>query len=256
MVVVGGDGTLHGVVNGLLHTGAQANELPLVGIVHVGTGGDFARALHVPHRLEDALQVLCTGHPLTVDAARVRCATSTGAVYTRYLINAASMGLGGEVAARVNGSPWLKRHLGSLVFAWAAVQAMAAGYRHRFELSVDGCVLEGDDYAIVAVCNGTHFGGGMRVAPAASPNDGVLDVVLVQAQSRRGLAQALARVYRGTHTSLPFVRSRRGARVTATPRTNRPVFIEIDGETLGTRLPIEIDIAPAALRFVTGHPAR
>jgi diacylglycerol kinase (ATP) len=98
------------------------------------------------------------------------------------------------------------------------------------------------------VCNGAWFGGGMRIAPAARPDDGLLDVVLLGALGRAELARWLPTVYWGGHLANPRIRAWRATRVRLTAAAPTPV--QLDGELLGARTPLDISIYPGALRLV------
>jgi diacylglycerol kinase (ATP) len=101
--------------------------------------------------------------------------------------------------------------------------------------------------ASVVVCNGASFGGGMRIAPGARPDDGLLDAVRLGALGRVELARWLPTVYWGGHLANPRIEVRRAARVRVD--TSAPVPVQIDGE-LGAHTPLDIEIHPHALRLL------
>jgi diacylglycerol kinase (ATP) len=98
------------------------------------------------------------------------------------------------------------------------------------------------------VANGSHFGGGMHVAPGARPDDALFDVLVLEGTSRRALvSEILPRIYRGTHLRHPAIRHRRGSRVSVSSST--PFPFEVDGEAAGTT-PVTLELLPAAVRVV------
>ena len=219
---VGGDGTNHSLVNAIMQAhDAQPDRPPLAfGCVPVGTGRDWARGLGMP--LDDP--------EATVRWLSKRTAKPTDVVQLslddalpRHLLNIASTGLGGEVDRRVNAQP-VRR---PWTFTQATVSAILSYTPQLTRVMVDGDLwYEGGSYVIV-VANGNTFGHGMRIAPRAAVEDGLLDVVVVQAVSRWALLMALRRVYSGTHLTHPAVRHTQAARVeVVSPNGTLPLDIE------------------------------
>ena len=166
-------------------------------------------------------------------------------------LNAATLGIGAEVAGRVAAQGETVRRLpGEARFAWAAVQSLAAWRNRRVRVRVDGGEWAECRTNLIAVVNGTYAGGGMNFSPAASLTDGLLDVLTVCGISRAGLVRELARVHRGGHLANPKVKLARGTRVrveTHDPADSLPV--EADGDVRG-RTPAEFSVMPATLRVV------
>jgi diacylglycerol kinase family enzyme len=173
-------------------------------------------------------------------------------------LNAATLGIGAEVAGRVAAQgPTVRRLPGEARFAWAALQSLAAWRDRRVRLRVDGgewAIEEGEwtecRTNLIAVVNGTYAGGGMNFSPEARLDDGLLDVLTVCAISRAELLRELARVRRGGHLANPKVKLTRGTRVrieTHDPSDSLPV--EADGDVRG-HTPAEFRVMPGALRVV------
>jgi diacylglycerol kinase (ATP) len=173
-------------------------------------------------------------------------------------LNAATLGVGAEVAGRVAAQGARVRRLpGELRFALAALQSLAAWRNRRVRLRVGrgGSASEEDDWTecntnLIAVVNGTYAGGGMNFSPAASLTDGLLDVLTVCGISRAGLLRELARVHRGGHLANPKVKLTRGARARIeTHDPADPLPVEADGDVRG-HTPAEFRVIPSALRVV------
>jgi len=152
---------------------------------------------------------------------------------------------------RVNRATLIKQLFGRFAFTWAsiisALRYKARPVRLKVDSTFDGVV----PVSTCAVCNGQFFGGGMRVAPDASPDDGLLDVIMIGDAPRREILASMNQIYTGQHVSNPHVRVFRGKTIIATPveaTAGAPVFIEVDGETPG-RLPALFEIMPKALKF-------
>jgi len=232
LVAVGGDGTFHRVVNAAM--GVGAGELPVLGLVPAGTGSDLARALRLPRSLPAALRLAFTAPPRRCDLGEL--VTPTGVVF---FCNVASFGVSGLVDQRVNANPERGR--------WSFLLATLAAVREyrpvRCRVLVDGVQLYQGPVLVVAVANGQSFGKGMRIAPEARLDDGLLDVVAVQALPPGVLVRKLGRVYRGTHLGLPQVRWARGQEVQLELAPPCPPF-DVDGECYPA--------SPATLRLRAG----
>jgi diacylglycerol kinase family enzyme len=168
-------------------------------------------------------------------------------------LNASTMGIGGETAARVSAQGSLMRKFsGEARFAAAAVGALRAWRERRVRVTVDGALVREGEMNLVAVGNGPYAGGGMMLSPNARANDGKLDVVTASGLTRAAVIRELPRIHRGGHVKNPKVQTTQGERVrieTFSPQD--AMLIEADGNVRG-RTPVEFRIMPAALRIVAG----
>ena len=265
VVGLGGDGTLDEIVNGLLRpTGAAAGQpgrdaadLPALGIVGTGTGGDFGRSLGIPHKHGAYLAALNGGADRAVDVGWARFTGLDGRPVERYWLNVLSAGIGGLVDRYTATAPAFLG--GRLAYAQATLRAIVACRRvklvctyvdaegERHELSVDAHA--------VAVCNGSTFGGGMNIAPMARLDDGRLEVIVFQTRTRWRLVGRLRTVYAGTHVLEPGVDhfscrelELRPAGMPAGRRPRAGLFpLDVDGDALGD-VPVAAGVARGALR--------
>ena len=166
-------------------------------------------------------------------------------------LNAATLGVGAEVAGRVAAQgARVKRLPGGARFALAAVPRLAAWRNRRVRVSVDGRVWQECGTNLLAVVNGTYAGGGMNFSPGASLDDGLLDVLAVCDISRPALLRELARVRSGGHVNNPKVKLTRGRHVRVeTADAADSLGVEADGDPRGST-PAEFRVLPAALRVV------
>ncbi len=244
IVVGGGDGTLLEVVTGILDAGL-GKEVE-VGFLPLGTGCDFARSMNLPRSLSDSIDLLGAGESRSLDAGRVQFVERGGESRTTCFINEASFGLSGLTV------DWMNRYgrkLGPrLGFALAAGQSVLRYPTPDLVVLVDGEEVHSGSTPMVVVANGSFFGGGMKVAPDASLDDGLFDVVIVGALSRSRLLANFPALYRGTHTTHPAVSIYRGSRVQVLPKEDSSVLLDADGEALGSS-PASIEMLPSALTF-------
>jgi YegS/Rv2252/BmrU family lipid kinase len=247
LVAVGGDGTMHEVANGVLEAGGDA----VVGYVGQGTGGDFRRTLAIDHRLDAYVDAIASGHDRRIDVGKVVYRAGDGAVeQSRWFVNVLSAGMGGLVVRYVGA---LSRVLGGkAAYYWASVRALATAKRGHLRCEVG---LEGEkerrqiDSYLIAICNGRYFGGGMHIAPMASPDDGRFEVVSFDAQSKLAFPDFSKRVYAGTHLARPGALHFACDRISIALENQsvRDVFLlEVDGEPLGG-LPLDVEVVPRAL---------
>jgi diacylglycerol kinase (ATP) len=248
VVACGGDGTVSEVANGILRSGADAE----LGLLPSGTGGDFRRTLDIPLRAAGAARILRSGVTRRMDAGRVTFVNEAGGEESRYFVNVASFGMGGDVIERVKEGSWLpagaSRLLGGkLTFAAAALQTTFQFRKPSVRVRLDG----GPESQLVVtnfcVANARFFGGGMKIAPEAKLADGLFDVVAVGDMSPLSILANSYRVYLGAHLGLGEVRHARARRVEARAASGEEVKLEVDGELSG-RLPARFEILPGALR--------
>jgi diacylglycerol kinase (ATP) len=240
VVAVGGDGTVHEVVNGLLR--AERRPLPELGVLARGTGDDFVRALGIPAADIDALGVLRDGGTRELDVGRVTYRTAGGDEAESYFVSMAGVGMSGAVARRLNTT---SKRLGGRIAGLVATFAVFSRWTNvELRVSVDEEQREGrmED---VLVGNTEFHNGGMRLTPGARPDDGLFDVLLIGDVSKRELVGTLPKLYKGTHLPHPKAELLRGATVTVESAT--PMPIELDGEQPGTT-PARFDLVPRALR--------
>jgi YegS/Rv2252/BmrU family lipid kinase len=250
LVVAGGDGTTSEVVSGLLAAGV-AHEAQ-IGILPMGTGRDLPRTLGIPGDLPSAIEALGRGATRRIDASRVTYTERTeradkaGAERVAYSLNVTSFGLSGLTVELVRRAPRLFG--GSFAFLVGALGSILRHRGQQVELWADGELVFEGSIVLGAAANGRYFGGGMRVAPDAIPDDGLLDFVVIREMSKAALVAALPSIYRGTHVSNPRVSVLRASCIEARPAPGEPtpVWIDVDGEGLGT-LPMKVELLPRAV---------
>ena len=228
-VTLSGDGLVGCVVGAL-------REVPgsLLGILPGGRGNDTARMLGIPSDIEAACAVVAGGVVRDLDI---------GDVEGRSFIGIASLGFDSDANRIANEAP---ARLGRLVYVYGALRALAAWQPVAFDLRLDGEPIAVNGYT-VAACNSGYYGGGMHVAPDASLDDGLLDVVLIAEHSKRGFLRNLPKAFKGAHVEHPAVRVLRGRELHVT--TDRPFTVYADGDPIGDT-PLTIRVVPHALRVL------
>lgn len=246
VVAAGGDGTVHEVVNGFFDEAGQAIACTTrMGVVPLGTGGDFRRTFDLPLETRAAADVLVAGRTRRIDVGRVTFVGHDGKPGARIFCNIADAGLGGEVVHHVNHGIRLGR--GQLTFLLATAVSLLAWRNRRLRVEADGEVEELTAQQAV-VANARYYGGGMCIAPGAEPDDGRLDLVLVGDVGKLENLRLLGPLREGRHLAGGFpITTRRVRRVTVEAETM--VRVDADGEQPG-RLPATFEVIPSALDLV------
>ena len=241
LVAVGGDGTVNEVANGILHsTGASSTSL---GVISTGTGGDFARSVGIPRHYISACSCLISSRRLLIDIGVVEY-RSKGQSLRRFFVNAAGIGFD---AAAVEATERLPKYFGGTVPYVVGLLRTLLGYRNKSVVLRIGDKIEATRILSVVVSNGSYLGGGMHVAPEASLNDNLLDVVVIGDVGKFDLLKSLPMVYKGTHGKHPKVSIEKAANITV--ESSERALVHADGELLGEG-PASFWLVPAALSIV------
>jgi len=217
VVAVGGDGTVHEVVNGMWKTGVPLGCLP------AGSGNDFVRALNIPDEPRAAWSRLSAFRVRPLDLVRVN---------GEIVVNAAGIGLDGTVAAVVNRSRykrWLNRmRIGKAAYVVGLLHVLARVEPLSVTLEVDGRILRFPCTWLGALCNLPFYGGGMNICPFAQGDDGQLDVCVVSGIGPGRLLALFPHVFRGRHVRDAAITLLRGKEIRIA--VERPLPGHMDGE--------------------------
>jgi len=238
LVVVGGDGSVNEVANGI--AGLPDVELA---VIARGTGWDFVRTYDIPREVAAAVEVALNGRTREIDLGRARFRRWDGSEAESIFANIASAGMSGAIAQRANETT--KALGGKVSYAWATFAVFARWKTSEVRVTVGDEVRTGRMHDVV-VANGRYFGGGMMMCPEAEPDDGLFDVLLIGDLTKRDLIVTLPKTYKGRHLPHPKAELLRGATVAV--EAPEPLPIELDGEQPGTT-PVRFDVVPKALRL-------
>ena len=245
--VMGGDGTLNEISQGYLDSEGQPLAGPDLALIPSGTGGDFRKTFALGGTLEDAVERLATAPARSLDLGLLEITAHSGETIRRAFLNITSFGMGGLTDRLVNAGPkWIG---GRAAFFLGTARALLSYPNAPVRVRVDGEVMLEAPIVNVAIANGQYFGGGMKIAPEAVPNDGLFDVIAMHDLTRAQVVGFSSRIYQGTHIGQPGVRSARGSLIEAESLVPRAeVLIDMDGETPG-RLPLVARVARGALKI-------
>ncbi len=263
VVALSGDGMIGAIADVLRHVPDS-----LLGVLPGGRGNDLARVLGIPADPIAACAVIAHGMPFAMDL---------GEVEGHAFVGIASAGFDSDANRIANEAP---SRLGNLVYAYGALRALLSWRPARFEVELDppgasaGSRLDGSaepggsagsdrsstrrvafsGYTIAAASSGV-YGGGMRLAPAARLDDGLLDIVAIERVSKLRFLANLPKVFKGTHVQLPSVKVFQAAEVAIS--ADRPFTLYADGDPIA-QLPATVRALPGAVRVLVpaGAPTR
>jgi diacylglycerol kinase (ATP) len=248
IIACGGDGTINEVANGILNSGGEAE----LGILPSGTGGDFRRSLNMPQETRDAARALKTGVTKLIDVGKVTFRAHDNKEVYRYFVNVSSVGLAASIIERVKSASytnWLpvQNLKGKARFAISTLQEVIGIETTIVRVRIDDREEHSLNTINFCIANARYFGGGMMIAPEAKIDDGYFDVINIGDIGTLKIIANAYSLYRGTHISLPEVKSMRAKRIEIRAGNGADLYLETDGELPG-KLPATFDIIPKALR--------
>lgn len=250
VVAAGGDGTVHEVANGLLDAFTEDIEGPVLGILPVGTGNDFAKLVGPLKQLDRSLDILAAGTVRHMDACRALWGDQA-----RWFVNAGGTGIDVEVVRQIirrrgGRIPAVATYLGAVLIALVRYRPIPLRIR------MDDRVVESDTM-IVAAANGRCIGGGFWVCPRAEPDDGRFDICIVKRTSYWEALRAIPLILRGVHERHAKIEMHRATRVEIQAMGDDPLFFQLDGELHEPpdARTLVLEMLPGALPVLTGAGA-
>ena len=245
IIAMGGDGTVHEVINGIMQ--APEAHRPVLGVVPVGSGNDFAHAIGVPLASDRALACALTGQPSSIDLGVMTDEHGR----KEYFDNTLGIGFDAVVTIRSHRLPILR---GFVMYLTAVIQTIVLNHDPALmEMEIDGKPLQQKNL-LLTLCNGPREGGGFLIAPAAKIDDGVLHYAMIRDVSRAMMFRLVPEVMKGTHGN--FKQVTLGSCTRLTVKADHPMYIHADGEiytSFGSNLrTVTFEVLPGALKVVRG----
>lgn len=245
VIAMGGDGTIHEVINGLMKVSEE--KRPILGIVPVGSGNDFAHGINASTKPTEALTCALDGVPSTVDLGLMTDQHGR----KEYFDNTLGIGFGAMVTIRSHQLPVVR---GFLMYLTAVIQTIVLNHNAiAMKIETDDQKWE-QSVIYLVICNGPREGGGFLIAPEAKIDDGLFHYAMITNVSRAMMFRIVPEVMKGTHGR--FKQVRMGTCKKFTLSADRPLYIHADGEIFtgpGTDLrQVSFEILPNALKVVRG----
>ncbi len=245
-VVLGGDGTIQEVVNGLMTLPPQSRRTSSVGVISSGTGQGLAQSLALPASISLQAEVIARGRTREIDLGLIRQENGNSQSRGRYFVNECQVGIGGDVVRRVEAAiP--KRLGGRATFGLGALRSAWTHPNQRVYLDIDGTARRTISVLGLVIGNGEYTGGGMNLTRGAVLWDGQLDLLIMKAQSISRRLLNLPMIYSARHVHRDDFELLRVRHLSI--RSPERVPVAADGEYLGNA-PATIGLVPHALRIV------
>ena len=245
IIVVGGDGTLHEVVNGLFIQKCTEPKEITIAVISAGTGNDWIRMFGIPTRYSEAIRAIKEGCTFLQDVAEVEYEESKYR-QTRYMANVAGLGFDAAVIKRTISSK-AKGVLGRGGYLWCLVRSFFSHKSTGVKIWIDDRLVFNDLLFSIAIGVGKYNGGGIQQLPDAVADDGILDVTLIRPVHWWHVVFRLRRLFNGTIYSIGHVTHARGKKIHIESSPEMP--LEIDGE-LYSGTPVELRVKHREVRVI------
>lgn len=246
IIVVGGDGTLNEVVNGVFTQNKYPTKDIILAMIPVGTGNDWGRSFNIPSVYKEAIQLIGRMHTRIQDVGKVHYMNNE-LPKQRHFINMAGLGFDAMVAKRTN-KVKQEGKSGPFSYLISLFTSLISYNDSKVNVTVDDEELNANVFTMsVAICK--FNGGGMMQAPNAIPDDGLFDVTVITRVSRFLVIRSVKKLYDGSYLKMPQVKTFRGEKVQI--ESNPPMFLETDGESLG-HTPMSFEVIPLSIQVVVG----
>jgi diacylglycerol kinase (ATP) len=252
IIAVGGDGTLNEAVNGIFQQTRYSSTDITLGMITVGTGNDWGRMYEFPLNYEKAIQILKNERTFLQDVGKVKYRYHTEDE-SRYFINMAGMGYDALVAKKTN---LMKAHGkgGALAYLYNLVTGLFQYKSIHLNIIVDGKTVIDDPVFSMSIGICKYNGGGMMQLPHAIPDDGLYDMTVIRKTSKFRVVRNIKNLYDGSFLNMPEVETFTGKKISITSTPRHAIFLETDGESLGSS-PLDFEIVPQAVKLIVRKKA-
>ncbi len=245
IIVIGGDGTLHEVINGIYIQKCTPPEDITIAVISVGTGNDWIRMFGIPRRYSEAIRAIKEGYTFLQDVAAVEYEESHFR-QVRYMANVAGIGFDAAVIRRLQKQSTKKR-LGKAAYLWSLVRSFFSHKSTGVKIWVDDKLIFNDLLFSMAIGVGKYNGGGIQQLPEAVADDGLLDITMIKPLHWWHIIFRIRRLFNGTIYSIGHVLYAQGERIRIESTPEAP--LEVDGELLGGT-PIEFTVRHREVRVI------
>jgi YegS/Rv2252/BmrU family lipid kinase len=248
IIVVGGDGTIHEVVNGIMIQQEIPSQSVLLAVIAVGTGNDWIRMFGIPRKYSDAIRAIVDGHSFLQDIAHISYYKSN-IPHQRYMANVAGLGFDASVNKYYNRLKDEGRR-GNWIYKWGMFKVILGFKTTRMKVFIDGQPVVDQPIFSSTIGIGKYNGGGMMQMPDAVADDGLLDVTLIRKMSKLRVLSNFMSLYNGKIYNIPKVTHHRGRKIQV--ESYPESAIEVDGEALGYS-PFEFEVIDRAVQVVVSQ---
>jgi YegS/Rv2252/BmrU family lipid kinase len=240
---VGGDGTIHEIINGMFAGGHLINGDCQLGIISSGSGQGLAQSMDLPRQIDEQVQVIADGASRAIDVGKITLDQTKNGQAERHFVNECQIGIGASVVKHVQLKQ--KRYGGLIGYGFGSLSVLLHHPNQQMTLVIDDNQEITQAFTGISIGNGAKTAGGMQLTPEATLDDAILDVLVMREQSVLQRLQNFPKIYSGRHlrsTKFGYYKARRIDISSA-----EHVLVAADGEIVGT-VPCTIELLPAALR--------
>lgn len=245
IIVVGGDGTMNEVINGIFRQKKFETDEITLGMIPVGTGNDWGRMFGISSVYSDAIRTLLQSKTFVQDAGKANY-HKNNKIHNRYFVNIAGLGFDAMVVKKAN----KLKNKGKSNPSLYLLNIFTCLFKYKPSLAsieIDGVGYSKEIFSLsLGICR--YNGGGMLRLPNAIPDDGLFDITLIKKIGRIDVMRNIKRLYDGTIIKHPKVETFRGSNIRVTSKSK--IFLETDGENLG-HSPIEFTLIPGSIKVIT-----
>ncbi len=241
IICVGGDGTLHNIVNGIMKQNDVSSNQISIGIIPIGTGNDWVKTHNIPNDFEKAIQLIKNGNKKTQDLGKIEFLDEDRKPV--YFNNLAGVGFDGFVVSKVH----KYKHFGALAYLTGAVLGLFSFKNFKSKVMVDNEEINSKTLMIlVGLCN--YSGGGMQLTKEANPFDGLFDISIAKNIGKLDIIKNLTKLFNGKIVNHKKVETLKSNAISITIDENDLPFIQADGELIG-KGNIKLSVVPKAFSF-------
>lgn len=252
IIAIGGDGTMNEVVNGIFQQSRFATTDITLGMITVGTGNDWGRMYSFPTDYKNAIKILTSENTFLQDVGKVQYLHHADE-QTRYFINMAGMGYDALVAKKTNLMK-TKGHGGPLSYLVNLVVGLFQYKNVQLHIEVDGKTVVDEQVFSMSIGICRFNGGGMKQLPNAIPDDGLFDMTIIKKTTKFRVVSNIKNLYDGSFLEMPEVETYTGEKIRITATPHHAMFLETDGESLGSS-PLDFEIVPKAIKLIVSKKA-
>lgn len=248
IIIVGGDGTIHEVVNGLFVQTVVATSQVLLAVIAVGTGNDWIRMFGIPRKYSEAIRAIVRCHSFLQDVGRVSYCESSYC-QTRYMANVAGVGL--EAMVIKNYAHMVRKGRNARWrYVWSLIKSFVRYRSTGMKVWVDDRLVVSDLVLSAAIGICKYNGGGMLQVPQAIPDDGLFDITVIRRMTLLRIATCFRALFNGRIYDVKQTSLFRGRKIRIESAPD--VLLEIDGELTGGS-PVEMEIIDKAINVVVSE---
>lgn len=246
LIAVGGDGTMSEVANGIMRVPKSERGNLIVGLLPVGSGNDFARSLKLSSEIKDLQEMIQNNQTVELDIGKLEYLSMNGEDKVHYFNNITDVGLGAEVAKRVNEGN--KTYGPNFAFFTATITSFLRYKRKKIKITSDEFNYKGN-ILILALANARYFGSGICITPHAKINDGKIAVTLAGEVSLLDYLKNLSNIRKGKFVNHPEMFYKEVSGCLIQP-LGEPCLIEADGEMIG-KIPLKVSLLHNEIKFLS-----